>query len=157
MSVVDIIAEQDEAKAHTHQFILWTKKWSEYQNIHDLNWRMCPFKDEERANIPTESGIYTFLIRPEIASHPACSFLMYVGKTKSLHRRFGEYLSERNQATGRPKIVRLLNKYGDYLWFCFTVLPEDAIADQERALINAYIPPFNDQYPAEIKAIRGAF
>jgi excinuclease UvrABC nuclease subunit len=118
---------------------------------------MYRFIDEERRNIPTGSGVYTFLVKPDIASHPACSFLMYVGRSNSLRQRFGHYLYERNRNDGRPKIVYLLNKYADHLWFCFALLPEDATPAQENALITAYIPPFNNQFPAEIRAPVGAF
>jgi excinuclease UvrABC nuclease subunit len=82
---------------------------------------------------------------------------MYVGKTKSLRRRFGEYLREKNQETGRPVILRLLNKYDGFIWFCFAPVPENAITAQENALLAAYRPPFNKQFPAQISPIQGAF
>src|SRR2546426_704434 len=78
-------------------------------------------------NIPASPGVYSLLLRPGIADHPACSYLMYVGKTRSLRRRFREYLTREKQETGRPKIFRLLMKYPDHVWFCFTNASNDAI------------------------------
>jgi excinuclease UvrABC nuclease subunit len=155
MSVVDIIQEQDEMKAHCCDFVLWPRQWRTYDGEHD--WTMYKLTRPGRGNIPDQPGIYTLLIQPGIANHSACSYLMYVGQTNSLYRRFGEYLSERKRETGRPKILRLLNKYSDNVWFCFTIAPEDALDTIEENLINAYLPPANDQLPAEVSRVMRAF
>jgi excinuclease UvrABC nuclease subunit len=155
MTVIDLIRDQDEMIAYSHRFILWPRLWQDYRNTHAWQmYRLCP---EERSNIPEQSGIYTLLIQPSIAEHPACSYLMYVGKSNSLRRRFGNYLNERTRETGRPKLLRLLNKYPDYIWFCYTIVPEAELDDVETALYTAYLPPSNDQYTAEISRIIGAF
>lgn len=157
MSVSDIIDEQDEMKTHSHNFVLWKRKWKEFNNTDTINWDIYKLQDSERVNIPEESGVYTILVQPRIANHPFCSYLMYVGKTKSLRRRFGEYLNEKDRETGRPKMLRLLNKYSGYTWFCFCVVSEEKITNVEEDLITAYMPPANDQLPARLRAARGAF
>lgn len=152
---VDILKEQGEMMAHRLKFVLWPRMWQTYIDMHE--WLMHRLMALENQNIPDQPGIYTLLVQPGIANHPAASYLMYVGKTISLRRRFSEYLNERKRETGRPKIYRLLNMYPDNIWFCFTIAPENGLSNIEEGLINAYIPPANDQLPAEIRRVMGAF
>jgi len=157
LSVTDIIKEQDDMKAHCWDLVLWPKKWQDYHCSQAGDWETYRLGDVERESIPDQPGIYTLLVQPGIAKHPACSYLMYVGQATSLHRRFGDYLNRERRATGRPKIFRLLNKYSDHLWFCFSRIPQESLTEVEDALIAAHVPPCNDQLPAEIRAVRGAF
>ena len=156
MAAVDLITQQKEAAIHHYGFYLWPAKWEAYA-AGDLSWETRRLESSERGYIPDEPGIYTFVLQPALAGHPACSYLMYVGKTHSLRTRFGQYLSQERRESGRPKVFRLLNLYEGYLWFCITRLPPEAIDDVEDALILAYIPPINDRYPAEFGQVIGAF
>ena len=157
MPVVDIIQEQDEFKSNKISFVLWAQKWAEFDDSLKLTWVTHRLAASESLRIPTTPGIYTLLIQPGIAYHPACSYLMYVGQTRSLRRRFGEYLQRERRETGRPKVLRLLNKYSDHVWFCYTSLAEPILTSVEDALLNAYLPPANDRYPAEISRVTEAF
>lgn len=157
MSVADIIKEQDDLKAHCWDIVLWPKKWQDYSCSQTSSWETYRLGNVDRENIPDQPGIYTLLIQPGIAKHPACSYLMYVGKATSLRNRFRNYLVWERRESGRPKIVRLLNKYSDHLWFCFCRIPQECLTEVEDALITAHLPPCNDQLPAEIRAVRGAF
>jgi len=47
--------------------------------------------------------------------------------------------------------------YQDYIYFCYTTVLEEDLTEVEDNLLIAYIPPANDQYPAEIRKITGAF
>jgi len=156
---MDLIAEQDQLQAHRYDFFLWPKLWSEYTFSIAFNWKVHQFDETEIPNIPDCPGIYAFLIQPGIASFTSCSYLMYIGKTeRTLKQRFKEYISEKQKETGRPKIVRLLNKYQGYLYFCCSMIdPIISIGDVEKALLNAFLPPCNDQFPAEVRRVRGAF
>ena len=155
MPVFDIIQEQDEMKVHEHRFILWPRQWKKYVATH--NWTSCNLDAKDKDRIPKQSGVYSLLVQPGIANHPACSYLMYIGKTTSLRRRFMDYLNERKRETGRPKIFRVLNKYKDYVYFCYTTIHENDLSNVEDNLLIAYMPPNNDQYPAEIRHLTGAF
>lgn len=155
MSVVDIIKDQSAAFAHVHEFVLWPKGWKEYTDKH--SWKIIKLDRENKIKVATQAGIYSLLVQPGIAGHPACSYLMYIGKTTSLRRRFGEYLDEKKRETGRPKIFRLLNLYQGYVYFCYSTFDMDSINNAENELMVAFIPPKNDQYPAEISKIMGAF
>ena len=97
MSVNDLIEQQDLLKAHQWTFSLWPQQWEAY-NLHYLfNWEIHPFNKDQIRRIPREPGIYSFVIQPGVASHPHCSYIMYVGKTcLTLHSRFRRYLREQN-------------------------------------------------------------
>ena len=99
------------------------------------------------------------MLQPEVASHTHCAYLMYIGKTtRTLQARFTEYLRERENERGRPKILRLLNIYQDYLHFCcLTIAETERITDIEDALISAFLPPCNSEFPAEVRPAIGAF
>lgn len=157
MPVADIIREQDDLAAHTWPFVLWPRKWQDCPNSGGLDWHIHKLVQTERPSIPAQPGVYSLLVQPNIAGHPSCSYLMYVGKTGSLRRRFGDYLTRERRMTGRPMILRVLSKYPDNIWFCFTPVPSESLAHIEDALLTAYLPPCNDQYPAEISKVVGAF
>ncbi len=128
-------------KAHLHEFVLWPHKWQAFRDICVLTWQTYQLIERERPSIPDEAGIYTLLIQPGIANHPACSYVMYVGKATSLRRRFGEYLNKERRETGRPKLFWLLNTYLDHTFFCCAPVSETNLRAVEDALIAAYIPP----------------
>ena len=154
-SVYDIIQAQDEMRVHQYRFTLWPLRWITYSGVHE--WQLSKLADSEVENIPDVPGIYTLLTLPGIANHPACSYLMYVGQTVSLRRRFGEYLKKERKESGRPKIFRFLNRYSEQVWFCFTTADSSLLDVVEDGLRDAYIPPLNDNYSGELSKVVGAF
>lgn len=156
-SVNDLLSAQDEYPSHKVDFVLWPRMWQTYRTSLGLSWHLCQLSSNNRNGIPSCSGIYTFLVQPMLFDHPACSYLMYVGQSSNLNRRFGEYLTTEKRISGRPKIFRMLNKYPDNLWFCYTSVPQNELSSVEDRLTAAYMPPFNDQFPAEVRRIVGAF
>ena len=160
MSSVDLIVdEQDELIAHSWTFCLWPTKWTTYNLPNPFNWEIHPFQRDQIKNIPNEPGIYSFVIQPGIASHPYCSYLMYIGQTeRTLRVRFRDYLYERQNPGGRRRILRLLNKYQGYLHFCCsTIAKTEQIGEIEKALRTAFLPPCNaDAYTSAHSSI-GAF
>ena len=151
----DIISVQDELRAHQYEFTLWPVRWTTYTEMHE--WRLSRLANSESGNIPNVPGIYTLLAMPGIANHPGCSYLMYVGKTNLLRRRFGEYLNKERRKTGRPKMFRFLNKYSDQVWFCFTTVDAASLENVENGLKDAFIPPLNDAYSGQLSKVVGAF
>jgi hypothetical protein len=124
MSSVDIIVDEiDDSIVHSWTFCLWPTQWMTYNLSDPFNWEIHPFHRDQINNIPNEPGIYSFVIQPGIASHPYCSYLMYIGQTeRALRVRFREYLYERRNLRGRRRILRLLNKYQGYLHFCCSTI-----------------------------------
>ncbi|MDE0315426.1 MAG: hypothetical protein OXM61_11025 [Candidatus Poribacteria bacterium] len=161
MSTIDlIIEEQDYFKANSCTFYLLTREWQSYNLPDSFNWEIRPFQDDQKTHIPRNSGIYSFVIQPGIASYPSCSYPMYIGLAglRTLRKRFSDYLYEQNNPSSRPNILRLLNKYKGYLHFCYSVVNErERLKEIEDALIKAFLPPCNDQYPGEFNRAVGAF
>jgi len=161
MNTVDLIDEQDEMKSHTERFVLWPRAWQGFDEacLPIRTWTMVKFLGTNYSDIPAGSGVYTFLIQPSIASHPASSYLMYVGQAASLSERFMRYRTRERvwSAGSRPLIVRLLNKYVDYVWFCYTLVPKQDLDTVEAQLRDAYRPPYVKQYTGEVGPAMAAF
>jgi len=157
MKVHDLIAEQDDRKAHVTPFTLWPKTWQAYNSTLCAGWKFYPLTKANKPSIPSKPGIYTFLVQPGIAQHPAASFLMYVGQAKDLAKRFGDYLSAERKPGGRPRVIRLLHKYENYLLFCYCEVPKQDLDVAENSLISAMDPPCNDRVDATLSATKKAF
>jgi len=157
MSRIDLIDDQNDYKAHIHNMALWPKQWEAFDDSREFIWIQNPLQLEQRDNIPEGPGIYSLIIQPSIARHPSCSYLMYIGKAKSLRNRFTNYLSSERKPTGRPMIYRLLNMYSTYLYFCYIQADLELISSFEEEFLDAYIPPANKQFSAKINKIVGAF
>lgn len=160
MHVEDLAKEQDVAKAHQHIILLWPKLWKGYLegSNYQFTWSETQFVASEANSIPTESGIYTFVVKPQLAGHPSCGYLMYIGRTKrTFRKRFREYLSEMQRESGRPLIVNVLNKYKDNCFFCYATVSDDQdISAIEDALVVALRPPCNVNLPAKVHRVLGA-
>lgn len=164
MTVNDLLQQEQEQrnqfKIHQRTFTLWPRQWEEYNLPDSFKWEIHPFKQNQAERIPNKPGIYSFLIQPGIASHPSCSYLVYIGKADkcNLRKRFRDYFSELKNPKGRPKILDLLQSYQGYLHFCCSAIAErERIGEIEDALLSAFIPPCNDRLPAAINRIVRAF
>lgn len=136
---------------------LWPRQWEAYPNRIPCQWQAVRLEQANQPAIPVGPGVYTLIIASGVAGHPYGNYLMYVGKSNSLQRRFGEYLSAEKRETGRPKIFRLLNRYEQHLWFCYTeaLLPDITMLEDD--LTEAFLPPCNDKFPATIRKVVTAF
>ena len=162
MAKNDIVSERRERKqlrAHTWPFSMWPQRWISYNLPDQFNWKIYPFRRDQINNIPDQPGIYSFVVQPSIASYSYCSYLMYIGKTtRPLQKRFEEYFLEQNNPAGRPLILDLLNDYQGYIHFCCSVISQrERIDEIENALVAAFLPPCNDQFPAGVRRISKAF
>ncbi len=126
-------------------------------DIASLQWESIVFGESNAHIIPEIPGIYTFLIKHNVANHPQ-RYLCYVGKTeRTLKKRYSEYLREAVTISGRPKILRLLNEWEGNVEFCYTLVEKENIKTLEKRLIDAFVPPFNSNFSANIGRIRGGF
>lgn len=150
----DVIQQQDEHKSHKTEFVLWKQKWSDC-TVSVTSWHVNKLEQAEKTRIPTDSGIYTLLLQPGILNHPACSYLMYVGKAKSLRTRFGQYLTTERRK--REQMISLLNKFDSHIFFCYTLIPESDLDTFETAIIKAFMPPCNEKIKSSVQGVKGAF
>lgn len=153
----DLLEEQNQLVAHRYDFYLWPKKWAAFNNTSFVNpWQTVRMDPADAKKIPTTPGIYTLVIQPGLVAHPSCSYVMYVGKTakQNLRTRFRQYLKPKK----RPKIVRLITLYQSSMVFCFCSIDDvNLVGKAEEDLIAALLPPCNDQMPASVSKVVGAF
>lgn len=158
----DTLRESDQLKIHeVRPMVLLPRRWREYPNRVSLNWHLVKFNADELENVPDDQrGVYTFVVIPEIANHISCSYLFYVGKTERTFRaRYRDYL--RGQRTGKIEKhkYKMLLQWRDHLWFCYAPIEQIELIKQiENDLIEAYIPPYNKEYPTKfLRDAMGAF
>lgn len=129
-----------------------------------LNWKIVRFSQTDLNNVPDDvQGVYTFVLKPGVADHPACAYLLYVGKTErqGFRQRYKQYLRDlkAGSESRRPHVTEMLEKWHEFLWFCYAPVGKHDIIDAiEKALLSAYLPPTNKDFPAEIsRSLRKLF
>jgi hypothetical protein len=153
--VNDLLITAKTMQNHEEKFILWPEKWAVYTNMH--TWYLERLDRTRRNSIPDSPGIYTLLLQPGIAGHSCSSYLMYVGKAKSLKVRFNDYLMKERGKHGRPPMILFFNKYDPYIWFYYTLVPANNLGAVEDGLLEAYIPPLNQKIKGTVGRARSAF
>ncbi len=130
--------------------------WKKYTLTHEWHGQKLDFSKKDQ--IPNEPGVYTLVLQPGIANHPACSYLMYVGKEeKSLRSRFHEYLTSEKRVTGRPKVFVFLNLYDGFICFYYIKAKKEEAVQLEDELTDAYQPPLNTKIKGSMGQARRAF
>lgn len=158
-NLVDFIDNVKDAKAHLHNILLWPAAWKKFAAPHKLKWHECNFSFSAKSSIPNQPGVYAFFIEPRFYRALPVAVLMYVGKTdRSLRMRFGEYLKEAADPTGRPAVSFILTAYSGHLTFyCAPVTPPRIPAKIEDELLASFMPPLNKTYPASVRRTVAAF
>lgn len=134
--------------------ILSPKRWTSYKNTVPLSWNTVVFEKTSKEFIPKDKGgVYTFIIRPGVANHPDSSFLLYVGKAKSLQERFLSYFAEKKRVKGgRNHIKHMLRRWEGYIWFCYAPIDDsERIEEVEDDLISALVPAENKTFKGMLK------
>jgi hypothetical protein len=157
-------SERNLADYHVKRMVLSPDHWRHCNLPVQLNWTLLPFNEANVANVPDNSrGVYSFVVQPSIADHPACSYLLYVGQTESqnFRRRFRQYLGDLRAGLNsrRPHVAEMLEKWDGYLWFGYaSITPDSLIVTIEDALLESYLPPVNKDFPATVSvSIRRLF
>lgn len=152
------------ADYHVKRMVLSPFQWAACRLPVNLQWQAVRFTRGNRQQVPTNSrGVYTFLVQPGIADHPCCSYLLYVGQTEgqNFRTRYSQYLREKRAGdqSARPHVTEMLQKWDGFLWFCYAAVNQNnLIEDIEDALLTAYLPPTNKDFPARVsRAIRRLF
>lgn len=153
--------EADDIKNYrVDRFILYPQHWAGYPARYALNWQKVRFQSDQATVIPNnEIGVYSFVVKPNIADHPAVHYLLYIGMVHkgNLRSRFRSYLSETNKEKARPHIYKMIERWSNYLWFYYVTVADPEEAKRlEDELIIAYLPPVNRQWPAQISGKMGA-
>ncbi len=139
------------------RMILSPQNWRACALPVKLTWRAVKFDRVNMNRVPDKAkGVYTFVVKPGIANHPSCAYLMYVGKTEKqvLRDRFSQYFAEKDKGeeSRRPHVTEMLQKWEDFLWFCFAEISNIAeIKRVEDELLTAYLPPSNHTFPSKVR------
>ena len=148
----------NDAAKHRLAFTLWRRQWASYRPSVPLVWKDHPFDAGTKGSIPGKPGVYAFLVQPGIVTGLTMSYLLYLGKSNDLRRRYGEYLREVSSLRSRPKIQRCLSLYSGYVRFSYAAVPDEANRSRiESDLVTALTPPLNSIFPAEIRRAMVAF
>lgn len=107
----------------------------------------------EVKNLPQDAGgIYIFFIKGQIVPFFE-TYLAYIGRAQytenqNLKLRCSSYYYEFFKEKTRPKIFRLIDRWGKYLYIRYLPLMDnELIKSLEVKLINGILPPFNDEIP----------
>jgi len=143
-----LIAQIRAERLGEYTFCLYPELWTTPRIVeyyHGRTWTETRFIDPPPIDIPTQSGIYMFVVAPRCANLQDHSYIFYVGQTKNLKRRYREYL-QAQQGKGsspREKVVMFLHNFRDYVYFHFTLVPESELNEAESLLNNSLTPPAN--------------
>lgn len=154
-SPADLVALQNEYQNHVWPICLWPAQWETGDPALQLSWESVVLNSEHRSRVPDATGLYSLVVQPGIAGHSGCSYLMYLGQTENLHRRFGDYLT--SERIKRPKVIRLLEMYQGYIHFFYSRVDKMILDNMEDQLIDAFVPPCNSKFTGELRQARGAF
>lgn len=141
-----ILVTRGELSKHSQSLVLFPRLWDTFAKRAPglrLRWEEVPFRRASQARIPQAAGVYAFVIRRHVAEHPDHVYLMYIGSTDNLRRRFGDYLRERVSGESREDVIWLLNTYARTLWFTFSTVVDGSFAELEEKLYTAIWPPIN--------------
>jgi hypothetical protein len=152
----DILQRSRDLRAfEVRNLILSPDNWKNYPNRIQLNWNRVLFREDQAKNVPDDiRGVYSFVVIPDIANHKDCSYLLYIGETtRNFRQRFREYLDIQREGRRRVHIFEMLTNWRENLWFCYAPInPVGLIKDIEDDLLAAYLPPYNRDFPATIRA-----
>lgn len=139
------------------RMVLAPEHWRKYRIPSRLKWRGVKFARNNKARVPVGvRGVYTFVVKPGVAQHPSCAYLLYVGKAEKqvLRDRFSQYFTEmgKGDSSRRPHVTEMLRKWDGHLWFYYAeIRPKQYIRKVEDALLVAYLPPTNRTYPSSVR------
>lgn len=157
--VDDLIRAHEAGKTHRINSLMMPTFWTAYTSPNSLTWQQVKFGVAAN-NLPDDKiGVYCFVIEPNVAKVPCCGLLVYIGRARnSFRKRYSEYLAEKDNPAGRPKVVMMLNLWEDHLTYYYAELPTgDECTAEESRLLTAFVPEFNSTLPATVQARTGAF
>ena len=108
----DVIRPRKDVRTYRVNFLLWKEQWDAYiAPPIPLNWKCVKFEENNAAQIPTEKGIYAFVIEPRLPQFPSHGYVTYIGETghnsnRNLRKRFGFPLLEFVKASDNSTVVK---------------------------------------------------
>jgi hypothetical protein len=124
-----------------------------------LKWEKCKFVSASQQMIPEKHGVYCFSIQLGEPFPDTIHIPLYIGKAAPgyLSERFQSYLREKDNVKGRSKLVFMLNKYRNQLFFWWSELPRIYVDTVEEHLLMCCQPPCNEKFPSRERLWGKAF
>lgn len=125
----------------------------------NLNWEQCKFVSAAKDSIPQKHGVYCFSIQLGTPFPEKIHLPLYIGKAAPgyLSERYRSYLREREDVKGRTKLVIMLNKYRNQLFFWWAELSRIHVDTIEEHLLMCCKPPCNEKFPSRERLWGKAF
>jgi hypothetical protein len=124
-----------------------------------IDWQKCKFIKDAQSQIPDKHGVYCFSTKLGKPFAEDLQIPLYIGKAapQYLSERFKNYLAESKSISGRQKVVVMLNKYRNKLYFWWAELPRIHVDAVEEHLLICCQPPCNEVIPIKQKLWGKAF
>ncbi|MCF7519390.1 GIY-YIG nuclease family protein [Pseudoalteromonas sp. L21] len=156
MDVIDLAI----IESHQIKVMFYPQAWKDSQNF-VLDWQIVDFPPDPRNLIPNSSGVYAFVVEPNLFSLVPANGLFYIGKATNLYQRIGAYISELGkdfERSTRPHIWKMLNRWNGHFKYYYSTTDNVEQAEQfEEEMLKALRPPFNKQYDAVTSQVMRAF
>lgn len=148
-----------EKTMHLAWFPDYVDQFSTVMNNISLRWEKCKFVSSAKNMIPQEHGVYCFSILLGEPFPKDIHLILYIGKAAPgyLSERFNSYFQEKNSAHGRKKIIYMLEKYQNDLFFWWSTLPRIYVDTVEEHLLMCCKPPCNEIIPSRERLWGKAF
>ncbi|KFZ30774.1 hypothetical protein IDSA_06685 [Pseudidiomarina salinarum] len=156
MDIIDLAF----VESHCVKMMFYPEAWDS-SNTHHLDWEKLDFPPSKKSLVPRESGVYAFIVEPNLFSLKPANGLFYIGKATNLYNRISEYTGQLKKDfsdSQRPHIWKMVNQWNGRLKYYYTTTDVVATAEQlEEEMLKALRPPFNRQYDAETSQVMRAF
>jgi hypothetical protein len=141
---------------YVRKFCLWEKQLATYKLNTALNWRAIKAKKANAINLPVTQGVYAFVVRTCIANMEWSGYILYIGKTdaQTFRRRYSQYFNEPKKKKPRLWVGEMLGLWKKHLYYYYAEVPVAQVDAVERSLLNALVPPNNDQFPADFSRFK---
>lgn len=104
-----------------------------------FSWKNTHLRESSRIQVPETPGVYVLVKSENVFGLTTSRNYLYIGKSKSLRRRFNEYTRFKRVHNEFIKQEMLLSN----LEFWCTSIEEQQLDFAERSLITSIKPPFN--------------
>lgn len=147
-------------KFHIIEMMFLPSAWALAKNS-SRTWHKCDFPPVPRNSIPKCSGVYVFVVQPNLFDFEQAGGLFYIGKATNLYERISAYIGEKNKdfiKSQRPLVWRMIDQWNSHLKYYFTITNDVTEAEElENEMLNAFRPYFNREYEAEVSRAERAF
>lgn len=139
------------------RMLLSPRHWKACNLAFQLQWRPVKFDAANATQVPdNRRGVYSFLVKPDIASHADVAYLIYVGKVERqfFRARFLQYVGhfKKGENSNWYHVASFLHKWQGHLWFYWAEIPQQNQIDAtETTLISSFLPPGNHKFKGAVK------